>query len=486
MSHRVFIMSNTKATDASLPGFAKKYYLVTTKEGIPIDKQTPLSTYVYDGIGNETIRYTKENLVIINSILGGGVLQFILGEHFQDFRNLIGKQTKIILINPIVNNLIINTFPSDIKLSGSGSVGTNYTVLAGSTGTIIIDYPTDTTVMMDINGLTLAGAGGTNIYNSDGTLLANRDVNCNNLDLSILNNPAFIINEPFHIPTSPDGFIFNVGSGNQSILSKKKVDKITQFTLNEDGFFQSAAMHHYTTPDIHQVIRVDGKQCLISATDISQGGLTQIEVDNNIPNTVTGLNGAINMTGNTCFINTGRVRFDLVPTNLATTTDFYCTDSTNTLYKRPFNSLINLTEGFSVSLTLPQNTPNLSDKIIFDDVNTTQGRFNISSWYDPGTGTATITHDGYHHFDVTVSFEVNLNIVNQYITVTLNRNGSPECRGRSFYSAAMNDPVTIQLSGNIHVAGGDEFEVFISGPAGTQRVVNEYPNTFFSMYQIAL
>ena len=68
-------MTSSLATNAVVPNnITTPYFLKSTKDGVPINRQVPRTYQVYAGTGNQTIDYDGSNEIIINGTFLTGPL----------------------------------------------------------------------------------------------------------------------------------------------------------------------------------------------------------------------------------------------------------------------------------------------------------------------------------------------------------------------------------------------------------------------------
>lgn len=146
-------MSNDLATDARTPKLATRYYLETTKDGIPINKQIPQSYQVYNGNGNETIDYTGENTIVINTNINAGTLNINIGGTLQQNINVYKRKLLICLLQPIANTIVLNYGVGTIILGGYGPVGNTYTLITNSIGSVIVLFPAIDKAIVNVSGI---------------------------------------------------------------------------------------------------------------------------------------------------------------------------------------------------------------------------------------------------------------------------------------------------------------------------------------------
>lgn len=148
-------MSNPVATDASIPLLNKRYYLETTKDGIPINKQTPISFQVYNGNGNETIDYLGADLLFISTNIPNGTLTINISNTLQGNRNLYGRVLYMILEEETDNDINLIYTPGNIIEGGVGNIGHLYNIPINSIGVIYIYFTSTDFIVINGYGITI-------------------------------------------------------------------------------------------------------------------------------------------------------------------------------------------------------------------------------------------------------------------------------------------------------------------------------------------
>jgi hypothetical protein len=115
-------MTSQLATDAFVPKpTTKRYYLETTKEGTPINKQVARTVQIYSGVGGigVTIDYDGSDDFIINGVDLTGPLIIRFGPSSRLIRNRIGRELKIHILTGTTQPISLSASPAFIAINGT-------------------------------------------------------------------------------------------------------------------------------------------------------------------------------------------------------------------------------------------------------------------------------------------------------------------------------------------------------------------------------
>ena len=113
-------MTSQLATDAFVPKpTTKRYYLETTKEGTPINKQVARTVQIYTGVGGigVTIDYDGSDDFIINGVDLTGPLIIRFGPSSRLIRNRIGRELKIHILTGTTQPISLSASPAFIAIN---------------------------------------------------------------------------------------------------------------------------------------------------------------------------------------------------------------------------------------------------------------------------------------------------------------------------------------------------------------------------------
>lgn len=133
-------------------------------------------------------------------------------------------------------------------------------------------------------------------------------------------------------------------------------------------------------------------------------------------------------------------------------------------------------KGFSVSTNGDIILASPLSLIICNNVNTSQGQYNTSGWYNTSSGVGSISEPGTYIVTATVEYEHNFNTVQETPTLTIFRNssgGQPLARGIALYPDFYNDSITLTATNTVKLLLGDTVEAyfFVSYAGGSDQLI---------------
>lgn len=134
----------------------RDYFLQTTKEGHPLQKQVPQTYQRYTGLGQESIDLDGSNRLVLETDLASGPLVIKAEDHY----NLHGRVVHVLLTRTLQSPLTFD-FGPDGLIHVPGSEATSTTLTLGSVGqtptTFILDFYSLTDVMVTAEGSAIPG-----------------------------------------------------------------------------------------------------------------------------------------------------------------------------------------------------------------------------------------------------------------------------------------------------------------------------------------
>ena len=194
-------MTSSLATNAVVPNnITTPYFLKSTKDGVPINRQVPRTYQVYAGTGNQTIDYDGSNEIIINGTFLTGPLIINFGP-IKALRNWLGRKVNIVIAAPISQTITLNTSPAFMKINGTGLTELSHVIPADnmskavsiyfhSTSLINVDYGSSSSSIVPLPVSTGQNVGGgIGIYRDNTGSVLNFRTLIGDYYTSILQNP---------------------------------------------------------------------------------------------------------------------------------------------------------------------------------------------------------------------------------------------------------------------------------------------------------
>lgn len=129
-------MTSVLATNFVDPGLEPVRYLRVTKEGVPIQKQIPLTVQTYSAAGGVSIQPNGSEVLWVNSTLATGALTIDLTAA-ANYNNYIGRKLTVYVSPAAGNNVLVSITGGGRAFRLTGDTGTVATITAGGTATFL-------------------------------------------------------------------------------------------------------------------------------------------------------------------------------------------------------------------------------------------------------------------------------------------------------------------------------------------------------------
>lgn len=430
-------MSNLLATNSQKTIVSKKHFLQCDREGFPIEGQVPLTYQMYTGDGDETISISGKNYLILNTTLSAGPLVI---DTFDGFNNL-GRQVKILSLQPITNNIVLNNSPSLIYVSGEAAGSNNYTISSPKNAfSLTLDYAAESTIHLNGDAI-IAPSSANTIYTADDTLTGNREVDADGNNFSITSTKFLTLTGTNNATISTLGDITLTANGDVKLGSSLDTDNglVTLIGRKATGELKEK-----------DVSSIAGES--IYTTNGSLSGDRTVDIDGNdltIDNSGTAA---------TFQVNTETILDGLVRMNIGGTTNsnsVLLSLSSNEVRKK------NLDIGMAQYANSTSITGTLNETIIFDQTDNTSCTFkNLadSSYNASGLFTVGTFTSGQWLLDCTIFFEGSgASAPELYLNV---RKNSSDLIMHDYKTADSSSALTkLHVSGILELATGNTIDI---------------------------
>ena len=129
-------MTSPLATNFVDPGLAPVHFLHVDKEGVPLQKQIPLTVQSYTGAGGVTIQPDGSEVLWVNSTLATGALTVGLTAT-ANYNNYLNRKLTVYVSPAAGNNVLVSITGGGRAFRLTGDTGTVATITAGGTATFL-------------------------------------------------------------------------------------------------------------------------------------------------------------------------------------------------------------------------------------------------------------------------------------------------------------------------------------------------------------
>lgn len=125
-------MTSTLANNAVVPALGSRYFLECTKEGLPIQKQVPVTVETYTGAGGVSVVPSGTEVYFVNSTLATGALTINLTNN-QNYNNMIGRKIVVYVSPAATHDVIVDITGGPVARAFrlTGDTGDQATITAG-------------------------------------------------------------------------------------------------------------------------------------------------------------------------------------------------------------------------------------------------------------------------------------------------------------------------------------------------------------------
>jgi len=130
-------MTSTLANNAVSSVLSREYFLQTTKEGVPLQGQVPVSIEYYTGAGGVSVVPTGKRVFYVNSTLATGDVTLNLTDN-QNYNNMIGREVVVYVSPAAGHNAIVDITGGPVARAFrlTGDTGDQATITPGGYATL--------------------------------------------------------------------------------------------------------------------------------------------------------------------------------------------------------------------------------------------------------------------------------------------------------------------------------------------------------------